>query len=268
MRDRIITLAIAALSFTVGAGVANSADLPASSAPAPVAAPLVYDAVRAGPWTGPYFGGNIGYGWTNAAGDYTLANNAFANATTIGSANNLDGLNGGLQAGYNWQTGIFFLGVEGDFQAADQNQTSNFSCSLNCSVTQTSKIEWISTFRGRAGFAITDVLLYGTGGLNWTHGEDEFSGTFNGTSANLANFTHDSLGWVAGGGVEWMFAWGWSAKIEYLYLRNTSSSSTITIPAGLGGGTLTNTADVSNNVIRVGLNYHFFMPSGGGWPNR
>ena len=58
--------------------------------------------------------------YASTTGDYTPANNAFA-GTTIGRVINLDGLNGGLQAGYNWQTGISVLGVEGDFQAVDQN---------------------------------------------------------------------------------------------------------------------------------------------------
>ena len=263
MRYRLFALAIVACTITFCS--ANSADLPAASYPAAVPAPIVYEPTSAGPWTGPYAGGNIGYGWADATGNYTLANNAFASGTVVGNLINLDGVNGGLQAGYNWQTGIIFLGVEGDFQAADQNQTLNYFCGLNCSVTQAAKVDWFGTFRGRAGFAIKDVLFYGTGGLNFTHGENDFSGTFNGTSANLANFSHDSLGWVAGAGIEWMFAWGWSAKVEYLYLRNTDSNSTIAIPASLGGGTLTNTVDGYNNVIRVGLNYHFFMSSG--WPN-
>jgi len=247
-------------------GSANGADLPTASYPAAVPTPVVYDPMRAGPWTGPYLGGNIGYGWANVTGDYTLANNAFANGTIVGGPINLDGVNGGLQAGYNWQIGSFLLGVEGDFQGTDQNLTLTSSCGLNCSLTQVANIDWFSTFRARAGFTIKDVLFYGTGGLNWTHGENNFSGTLNGTSANLADFTHDSLGWVAGGGIEWMFWYGWSAKIEYLFLRNTNSNSTLTIPASLGGGTLTNTADASNNIVRAGLNYHFFFPYGGGWP--
>lgn len=59
---------------------------------------------------------------------------------------------------------------------------------------------------------------------------------------------------------------GWSAKIEYLYLRNTNSNSTLTVPAGLGGGTLTNTADASDNVVRAGLNIIFRSLTVGGWP--
>jgi outer membrane immunogenic protein len=264
MRYRVFALVFAAATMTFGS--AHSGDLPTPPYPAAVPPPAVYDALRFGPWSGIYLGGNVGYGWANATGDYTLANNAFTNGTFAGSPINLDGVNGGLQVGYNWQIGNLLLGVEGDFQGAGQNLTSNSSCGLNCFVSETAKIDWFSTFRGRAGFTIKDVLFYGTGGLNWTHGENNFSGTLNGTSGNLANFTHDSLGWVAGGGIEWMFWYGWSAKIEYLFLRNSGSNSTVTVPASLGGGTLANSADASNNVVRVGLNYHFFFPYGGAWP--
>jgi outer membrane immunogenic protein len=264
MRPQTTALAIAATCVAIP--TANSADLPVYPAPAPATASVAFNPVRADPWTGFYSGGNFGYGWANANSNLTLAGNAFSNGPLSGNGANLDGVNGGLQAGYNWQTGYFLVGVEGDIQAADQNQTSTYSCGLACSVTETAKIDWFGTIRGRAGIAYKDVLFYGTGGANWTDGEHNFSGTLGGASASLANFTHDSFGWVAGGGIEWMFAWGWSAKIEYLYLENTNSNFTISVPAGVGGGTLTDTAKASNNVVRIGLNYHFYPPYGGGWP--
>ena len=263
MRYRQIALAIAAFSVTYCS--AHGADLPAPSFPPPVPTPIVYEPVRVGPWTGFYLGGNFGGGFANANSSFTLAGNAFTSGTLVGSGANLDGVNGGIQAGYNWQIGIVLLGVEGDVQAADQNQTLNSFCGLTCSVTETAKLDWFGTFRGRAGIAVKDVLFYGTGGLNWTHGENDFTGTLNGTTTNLANFTHDNLGWVAGGGVEWMFWYGWSAKIEYLFLQNSNSNSTIPVSTVLGGGTLTDTAKASNNVVRLGVNYHFGFPYGG-WP--
>ena len=264
MRTRTVALAIAASSIAFCS--ANGADLPAPYSPVPAQAPVVYNPARLGPWTGFYLGGNIGYGWANADGDFTLAGNAFATGTVVGNSVNLDGVNGGLQAGYNWQTGIFLIGVEADIQGSDQNQSFSYFCGATCSLTQNAKIDWFSTFRGRAGFAIKDVLFYGTGGLDWIRGTNDFSGTLNGAGANLASFTHDSLGWVAGGGIEWMFWYGWSAKIEYLYLQNNNSNSTITVPAG--GGILTSTANASDNIVRIGLNYHFGFPYGGGWPSR
>jgi outer membrane immunogenic protein len=266
MRSRAIALAIALSSVAFSS--AKSADLPAPYSPPPAQAPVAYNPTRLGPWTGFYFGGNIGDGWTNTDGGYTLSGNAFTTGTVLGNPFNLNGVNGGLQAGYNWQTGILLVGLEGDIQAADQDRTINYSCGPTCSIAQTAKIDWFSTFRARAGIAIKDVLFYGTGGLSWIHGENDFNGTLNGGPASLGNFTYDSLGWVAGGGIEWMFWYGWSAKIEYLYLQTNNSSSTITVPAASGGGTLTSTPYRSDNIFRVGFNYHFGFPYGAGWPSR
>jgi outer membrane immunogenic protein len=61
-------------------------------------------------------------------------------------------------------------------------------------------------------------LFYGTGGLAW--GRNHLL-----SRLNLAGFVnlpivddHEyHVGWTAGGGVEWMLAQHWTAKIEYLY---------------------------------------------------
>jgi outer membrane immunogenic protein len=266
MRLRACAFAIAASSIAFSS--AYSADLPVSPYPPP-AAPVVYSPVAPGPWTGFYIGGNMGYGWTNSIGNYTLTGNAFStDATFVGSPVNLDGANGGFEAGYNWQTGNFLIGVEADIQGSTQDQTFNYLCGPTCAVSQSAKLDWFSTFRGRAGFAVKDVLFYGTGGLSWTHSENEFSGTFGGTPVSLASFAHDSVGWTAGGGIEWMFWYGWSAKIEYLYLGNTAASSLVTIPAALGGGTIISTANASDNIVRGGVNFHFGYPVGGAWPSK
>ena len=261
---RTVALALSALSIAFSS--ANGADLPAEPFPVSAQTPVVYNPVGADPWTGFYFGGDIGYGWANANSNVTLAGNALVNGALVGNGANLDGVNGGLQAGYNWQTGNFLLGVESDIQASDQNQTSNFICGPACSVSEAAKIDWFGTIRGRAGFVYKDVLVYGTSGVNWTRGENSINGTLNGVSANLANFTHESVGWVAGAGVEWMFYWGFSAKIEYLFLKNRGNNSTIALPPSVAAGTLTDTAMASNSVVRLGLNYHF--PAYGGWPAR
>jgi outer membrane immunogenic protein len=258
----VVLLATAASSIALAS--ASGADLPAPGSPAPEPAPIVYNPVRAGPWTGFYFGGNIGYGWADANSQLNLADNAFANGAFGGGAN-LNAGNGGLQGGYNWQIGYLLLGVEGDIQISNQNRTFNFVCGPMCSVTEPAEIDWFGTFRGRVGYAYKDVLFYGTGGFNWTTGKNDFGGTLGGVSANLGDFSHNSLGWAAGVGIEWMFYNSLSAKVEYLHLQNDNSNSSVAIPASLGGGTLTDTVKASNNVVRFGLNYHFFEP---GWPNR
>ena len=213
-------------------------------------------------------GGNVGYGWTNSIGDYTLTGNALStDATFVGPSESLNGANGGFELGYNFQTGNFLIGVEGDIQGSSQNQTFNYVCGPTCAITQNAQIDWFSTFRGRAGIALKDVLFYGTGGINWTHSNNTFSGTFAGVATPIATFPRDNVGWAAGGGIEWMFWYGWSAKVEYLYLGNTAANLTAPIFAA-SGGTILSTANASENIVRAGVNYHFGFPYGGGWPSR
>jgi outer membrane immunogenic protein len=266
MRSSACTFAIAA-SF-IALYPAFGADLPVSSGPPPAAAPVVYNPVTLGPWTGFYMGGNVGYGWTNSSSNYTLTGNALStDPTFVGPSQTINGANGGFELGYNWQIGNFLVGVEGDIQGSSQDQTFSNACGPSCAIGQSTTLDWFSTFRGRAGFALKDVLFYGTGGINWTHSQNEFTGMFAGVTTPIATFSHESVGWTAGGGIEWMFWYGWSAKVEYLYLGNTATSFTapIFVPSG---GTILSNANASDNIVRAGVNYHFGFPYGGGWPSR
>ena len=74
-----------------------------------------------------------------------------------------------------------------------------------------------------------------------------------------ASSTH--VGWTAGGGLEWMFAHNWSAKVEYLYydLGSVSIGGPLQLysPLGTGRGASQTTAQFDGHVVRAALNYHF-----------
>jgi outer membrane immunogenic protein len=164
-------------------------------------------------WAGPYLGGNLGYEW--------------------GSVNNNpakpSGFVGGVQAGYNFQNGPWVFGVEGDIQAAGADDTFAPWKFSN---------PWFGTLRGRAGYAFSNVLFYGTAGLAF--GELRAQ-TFGWTES------HTSAGWTIGAGAEVGFAPNWSAKLEYLYIDLSTSQFAIT---GVSNG-------YSASVVRAGVNYHF-----------
>src|SRR5579863_5533481 len=91
----------AALMLMVAGGGAAAADLPHPSyytAPAPLSA---YS------WTGPYLGGNLGYEW----------------GTTSNNPTRPSGFAGGVEGGYNWQTGQLVLGGEADIQLSGASDT-------------------------------------------------------------------------------------------------------------------------------------------------
>jgi len=196
----------------------------------------------------------------------------------------LDGVIGGGQIGYNWQVDkAWVLGLEADIQGSGERGRASFSdpysvgvdCDIFCStVSGTMKValDWFGTARARAGILVTPTtLLYGTGGLAF--GGINASGTitdacFTGVPPACTpgswgfNNTTIKLGWSAGAGVEGVIpnTTNWTWKLEYLYL-NLGSVSGTGLEAGVAGdfGPLPYTwsARVTDNILRVGANYHF-----------
>jgi outer membrane immunogenic protein len=203
-------LRMAALIAAGSAVSAQAADLPYETrAPYTVSQPL-----NAYSWAGPYLGGNLGYNWGSVDNNPTKPS----------------GLEGGVTAGYNWPSGgPWVFGVEGDIQATGADDTFAPWKFSN---------PWFGTMRGRAGYTVSNVLFYGTGGLAF--------GELSGQTFGLAE-SHTNLGWTAGVGAEVGLAPNWSAKIEYLYVDLASSNFVIT---GLSNGYRFGT-------VRAGVNYHF-----------
>jgi len=165
-------------------------------------------------WAGPYLGGNLGYAWGSVDNNPTKPS----------------GFAGGVQAGYNWQqNGPWVFGVEGDIQASGAEQTFAPWKFSN---------PWFGTLRGRAGYALNNVLFYGTGGLAF--------GELRATTFGLSE-SNTNLGWTLGVGAEMGFAPNWSAKVEYLYVDLANSNFVIT---GASNG-------YRFGLIRAGVNYHF-----------
>jgi len=165
-------------------------------------------------WIGPYLGGNLGYEWGSTSNNPTRPS----------------GIAGGIQGGYNWQSGQFVFGAEADIQLAAANDTFAPWKFSN---------PWFGTVRGRAGYAMGSLLLYGTAGLAF--------GELSGQTFGLVSENHTNLGWTAGVGAEAALYGRWSAKVEYLFVDLASSTFAIT---GASNG-------LSANIFRAGVNYHF-----------
>ncbi len=58
-----------------------------------------------------------------------------------------------------------------------------------------------------------------------------------------------------GGGVEAAFYDNWSMKLEYLYIATKNLTGGSALPLALG--TVTESANVRDNIIRLGINYRF-----------
>src|SRR5262249_44540547 len=148
-----------------------------------------------------YIGGNVGGAFAEASADLR-----FGAATVASGSEDLNGVIGGGQIGANWQTGMFVLGVEGDFQGASQQNSSTF-----LGINFTDRLDSFATVRGRAGIAHDRWLVYATGGWAWLHFRTE--ATVGGATFST---TDSRNGWTIGGGIERALASNWTAKLEYL----------------------------------------------------
>jgi outer membrane immunogenic protein len=126
-----------------------AADLPRPSYKAPVYAPSYYN------WTGFYAGINAGYGfgksdWSGAGGTGSTKPKGFI---------------GGVQLGYNLQTGIWVWGLEADFQYSGMKGSDSSGTGVCTGAGCETKLTWFGTGRGRIGYAGWDRWLpYITGG--------------------------------------------------------------------------------------------------------
>jgi outer membrane immunogenic protein len=266
-------LSATAIALALSAGSALAADLPSrKEAPvyiAPAPPPL---------WTGLYGGLNIGGGWANNGGANNTSSAYYDTRGPLGGPLNgapagvsnmfflpdgnslgaAGGVLGGAQVGYNMQFNQFVLGVETDFQGTSISSSggngggglypafynnangNNYLTSVNAVGGANANLSWFGTVRGRIGFLITPTLLiYGTGGF--AYGQVDAWG-----------FSSTNTGWTGGGGVEWLFAPHWSAKVEYLYVNLSGSNSLNNSGYNFGYN-----YNPGLNVVRAGINYHF-----------
>jgi outer membrane immunogenic protein len=235
----------------LAAASAGAADLSRPAyAPPP---PPVYS------WTGIYWGGNVGYSWGQSRNDGSLSNLG----VTVTESQNVDGVIGGVQTGYNYQFGNWVFGLETDIQASGQKGGSTFPVLAipPSTLTTDHKLNWFGTTRPRLGFLATpNLLLYGTAGVAYGQTKDTYAATVAGVGT-VATASVDDVraGWTAGAGIEGAFGGGWSAKVEYLYMDLGKLQQTVTIPPA--AVTATFNSRLTDNIVRVGLNYKW----GGGY---
>jgi outer membrane immunogenic protein len=258
-----ISLLAAALMGIAFAHSAIAADLPVRAAP-------VYQApaVVAPTWTGFYLGFNGGWGWSNTSANITPFGPVAASFGGGSFSRNADGAIFGGQLGYNYQTGNWVWGVEGDFDGASINKgrASTFapipgSVVFNDGAAFHANVDWLATIRGRLGYTWGPGMIYITGGGAWSEFKlnalacEGIAGI-----CGAGNFNTTRSGWVIGAGYEWMIAPNWSVRGEYLYysFNNNNFNGNISLaPLATGSGFNVNNNKTEINVVRLGLNYKF-----------
>ena len=220
------TVALVALGATVPALAADLGARPAYTK-APVYAAPIYN------WTGFYIGGHGGGAF---AGDNSLAGT--------------DGrFLGGLQGGFDYQFApSWVLGIEAQYSWLSSNNNGRL---FPGGVLVTSNNDQLGSVTGRLGYTWGPALLYAKGGYAWKDGNN-LNVTTNGAPVGFSTNGNHRDGYTVGGGLEYMFAPSWSAKVEYQYYNFGSTTFTAGPPVIVG----TSFRD-DEHTIKAGLNYRF-----------
>ena len=184
-------LGVLAMSAAIGAaavvapGSASAADLYTPPPPTVEAPPP-----PAFTWSGCYIGGHGGGSWFSAS-----ASGGF-------SIDDGEGFHGGPLGGCNFQSGNFVFGIEGDVAFGEIDGDLDFG---GVGVGDADlDLEPLGNVRGRIGWALDRVLIYGAGGLAIA-------------DADMRGSSETLLGFTGGGGIEFALNDNWSLRGEYLY---------------------------------------------------
>jgi outer membrane immunogenic protein len=258
MRNFVVLLAVLAFGGPVFAAD-MATKMPLKAPPAPVSS-----------WAGFYLGANVGGHWARdsitAAFD-PVGWGAFAAAADAGAvagSMKSSGIIGGIQAGYNWQANNIVWGVEADADGVGGTASRTVASSpfpggfhlMSNSIKET----FLATVRPRLGVVAGGALFYATGGLAIGSLKATDANVLGVLPADIATVTASGTraGWTAGGGIEYSAWMNWTAKVEYLYVGlGTFSTSIPTCAACSPGSDITVNHRYTDNILRVGLNYHF-----------
>jgi outer membrane immunogenic protein len=240
-----LSVAVFAASMALG-GSAMAADV--------YTAPSYKDVYVAPGWAGFYIGANLG-GYVDDnnikstfSEDITYKYSKEdpvkpAKGYALYSGNNNDTPIGGVHIGYNFQSGNFVYGIEGDADFAEN-------------------IDYLATIRGRLGYAFDSWLLYVTGGGAFI----SYNNVYDVRQAKGQSWTfsdsHQDTGYVIGGGIEKKITPNISIGVEALYYDfGSDKASHFLQEKSSYCETKDYYASVSNDenfyVVRARLTYHF-----------
>ena len=248
---RFLFVAAAAIGFgSFAIAPAAASDL---SVGGPVPAPI-FD------WGGVYVGAHFGAAWdqtnwtedASTSGSGGLVGPGFSDGKVSSS-----GVLGGGQAGFNYQTNWVVFGMQADVSGAGiSGSTSCFPELAPATSSCSTNINAFGTVTMRFGAVYGNSLFYVLGGLAWANERlanpcNMCSPTF-GPSTAVYSSIRD--GFTAGLGIEYAFAGGWSAFLQYNYATLNKRDLSFNSPAPAN---FTENIGDNMNVIKAGINYTF-----------
>jgi outer membrane immunogenic protein len=246
------TIFVAAAAFLGLASSAFAADMPMAApyTKAPAFAPVVFS------WTGCYIGVEGGGNWGSS--QQTARSGPAAGAPITGNFNLSGGIAGGT-FGCNYQVSNFVVGVENDISWTNKSGSVADLLPFNPAAISSTREKWIDTLRGRAGFAMDRVMIYGTAGAAFAGTDVSVTGPLFGTVTN----TQTRTGWTAGVGGEWAASvqpWGTvTFKLEYLHADFGSKQyfNPALVLAGGNATVVTRDVKLTDDMVRAGVNVMF-----------
>ncbi len=238
---------VAAAAFIGLTTAAFAADMPMSApyTKAPVFAPALFS------WTGCYIGIEGGGNWGRS--QQTARTGPAVGAPVTNNFNLSGGIVGGT-IGCNYQVSNIVLGIENDYSWTNKTGTAQSIAPFDPAITNTTREKWIDTLRGRVGFAMDRVMIYGTAGAAFAGTDVTVTSPVLGTVTN----TQTRTGWVAGVGGEWAAmtdSWGAvTFKLEYLH-ADFGNKQYFTTPTALGAATvIARDVKLTDDMVRAGVN--------------
>ncbi len=230
----LATVALVALGATAPALAADLGARTYTKAPAYAPAPI-YN------WTGFYIGGHLGGAFNGS--------NGFNGAGVVNGSNDGRFL-GGLQVGADYQFAPnWVVGIEAQYSWLGSSNRSTTFPTVPAAV-YTNNERGLGSVTGRLGYTWGPALLYAKGGYAYSDYSESLTAGGVPVAFTLNNSHHN--GYTVGGGLEYMFAQNWSAKVEYQYF-NFGKTNFVTPVALTGFGSATN----DEHTIKAGINYRF-----------
>jgi len=223
-----------------------------------VALTLTAGGAQAQEWAGPYVGVHLGGVFQSGDNDETLVfdrnldgvfnesvttalgadafSPGFCGGAATSSANAAcadddEGIEGGVRAGYDWQFGPWVLGVVGEVSSVDATDSVSGFSTTPASYTFTREANWVAAARVRAGFAFGAVLPYVTAGVARGDVDHRFS-TSNGANAFTPRGKDTLNGHQIGAGIETRMWEGWSVGLEYIHTSLKDEDYTVRVTQG------------------------------------
>lgn len=221
-------------------------------------------------WSGPYLGINAGQGHDaefdlDAALEVDGSTTFFPGVLAGGTFPTLrtfegDGTVGGIQAGYNWQSGMIVLGGEVDVQLSEISSSISIPNAPGGAVNNPDgftdlnfEVDYFTTARARAGIALDRILLYATGGV--AYGRVDFDRNYRVGAGEVTDSASSNLtGWTYGAGAEWGLTDAWTVRAEYARVDLGDGNFDTSYSDGTIGRA---NIDTRFDVIRAGVNFRF-----------